>query len=337
MLRRTLLAAPLAAVALAACNTSSPTSQPVGVQTSSIPLLIAPVGASLAPDSSSETGGCLPDTSRSSTRPPAASSGPFFRDDFNGDVLDGSRWVTLDNDGVVLVQNGRLLMVGTGSRNFPRLISRVEVFPSSGPRFLELRYELLTDGWVPGFNLDYLPAMRPGERALERPFASSRPFYSGLMISISPFDQASNTPGPDNTCVPGKPHTFRIEVDAEENHRFIIDDREVTKHPGPGRPVRNFWIGNELFPTGEPLVWSKLAIDYFETGKLTKPADARPLNEPIPVAPAPVAPEPVGPPSPVPAPGEASGAPSPAAPATAPAPSPTAKPAADDPASPTVS
>jgi hypothetical protein len=320
MLRRTLLAAPLAAAALAACTTPAPGTQPAGVRVSPLPLLIGPVEASLAPWESGAGARCGPSSPRPS-RPPGAASGPFFRDEFDGDQIDTDRWIVQDNDGLVVAQDGRLLMVGTGSRNFPRLLSRIEVFPPRGARFLEVGYEMLTDGWYPGFNLDHLPPERPGERP-EKAFVSTRPFYSGLMVVIP--STGVTLPGPVNTGVVGKPHRFRIEVKEDESYRFIVDNDEVGTTAASQRPPRNFWIGNELFPTGEPMVWAKLAIDYIETGEMTAPAatNAKPV-EPQATATAPVAasdsPSPAAPPSPspepppVPAPGTspAAGPPSP--------------------------
>lgn len=291
MNHRLLAAVTLLAGLAAACTSNGPSGQPAGVTLSPLvltPTSTAPSGTSSgspAPDSSlapdGTVSGAPSDPASKSPRPSSGGAvGGFFRDDFNGPEIDQERWAALELDGVMMIRNGRLWMVGGATMNYPRLVSRVEVLPASGPRFLQLEYEFLSVGQPPSFCLDYLPAVDEKEIGAEKPYFWTKGFYSSLELRASPFEIPAM--GPEGSGEPGKPHVFRVEIDAANTYRFIVDDREILVQKGPARAPRNFWIGNLIHKPGDGIVMARMAIDKFETGVLTTPAVATPLSTPTP-------------------------------------------------------
>jgi hypothetical protein len=286
-------------IATAACSGNTPNGQPPGVTVAPL----AGPSASTAPTPSPASFSLpLPDGKEpGSMRPsgqPTLAAGGAFRDDFDGATIDESRWAVNDNDGLVVLRGGRLIMVGLGSVKYPRLVSRVDSMPATGPRYLEVRYECLWEGSMPGFNLDYTPTLDPDEQAVSTPWVSTGRHYSHLTVQFNPFGG-----GPDfnmaeaSTGVPGAPHTLRYEFDADNMCRVLVDNLEVASRKTSSVPPLRFWIGNHLVKSQEQLNWTKLAVDYIESGVLEKPTKARSTPTPVPT---PASPSPAEPPSPSP-------------------------------------
>jgi hypothetical protein len=294
-------------IATAACSGNAPSGQPTGVTVAPL----AGPSASTAPTPSPASfslplpGGTDAPSTRPPGQPPVAAGGAF-RDDFDGETIDASRWAVNDNDGLVVVRGGRLIMVGLGSVKYPRLISRVDSMPATGPRYLEVRYESLWEGEMPGFNLDYTPTLDPDEPAVSTPWVSTGRHYSHLTVQFNPFGG-----GPDfnmaeaSTGVPGAPHTLRYEFDADNVCRVLVDNLEVASRKTSSVPPLRFWIGNHLLKARDKVDWTKLAVDYIESGVLKEPTKSRatPTPVPTPASPASVAPPSVSPdPAPLPSP-----------------------------------
>jgi hypothetical protein len=205
-----------------------------------------------------------------------------FRDDFDGDALDGERWTSFAQSGIIRLANGKLDVLNTGGqKNFPYVVTKHNVIPSEGPFFVEFSYNVVTVGQQVSFQLDYLPAEQPNEKALTSPFMTTNWFYTSMRLIFdtesAPIQFQSKGGYGDNTF-----HRVRIECDGQRNYRVIFDQTELGTFQSKRRPQK-FWLGtNPVKDVGAGVTWPRLQVDYFEANALTTPDPALPAGAPSP-------------------------------------------------------
>lgn len=256
-----------AALALGACAPDTPST---GVVTAPLtPAPSATAGAAATPS---------PAASPSPTLPP----GVFFRDDFDGDKLDPSRWKAFEREGYALVRGGHLELASGGlTRGFPLVVPTADNIPRQGPYYLEVRYQMLSLGKVSGFNLDYIPPVSGEDPSVTEPFLRWGTYQQEIMFVI---DTETRNYGPvafGGSLSAKAPHRFRIEFDGEGSHRVIFDDAELMVVPSKRRPTK-LWFGAYPNDLGAPSTWSSWKVDYVESGVLVSPDPATPRPTPTP-------------------------------------------------------
>ncbi|MDB5096804.1 MAG: hypothetical protein JWM80_1225 [Cyanobacteria bacterium RYN_339] len=250
-----------------------------------LPLVLAAVLVAGCPSPQTVTPAVVPNTvaavctpgpsvapSATASATPAPTEG--FRDDFDGTVLDPTRWASFPQSGIIRFENGKLDLLNTNNqKNFPYVLAKQAVFPASGPFFLEVAYTVVTGGTNISFSLDYLPAETPGEKPITKPFMSTTWFYNNLQFN---FDTENGAPTFQGTkgYLPALPHRLRIENDGSTTYRVIFEQTEVGTFQSKRRPTR-FWIGsNPVADLKAGAVWPRIQVDYVAAGPLTAPDPA---------------------------------------------------------------
>lgn len=210
----------------------------------------------------------------------APSGGLGFRDDFDGQTLDESHWISFQQSGLITLKDGQVELLNTGRQpNFPYMLSRSSVIPQDGPWFLEIKFSYLMLGAV-SFALDHLPAEAPGEEALTKPFllVTSRSKFTFTADIEGNTDPTTFSP---EVVEANKDYLLRVEGDSQGHNRVILDGREVLLFETTRRPSR-FWIGQNPPKDVAPQTWPRILIDYVATGVLAAPASAEPYVAPTP-------------------------------------------------------
>lgn len=278
----------LALAAVAACNpqTTPPATQPSGVTTAPLatatPVATASPTPSTAP-STSTTPSDLPSSGPSASSSPSLPPGVLFREDFDGTELDPERWTVYEKNGLVRVKDGHLDMLNAGpARDFPLAIVNGDVFPGEGPAYLELSYTSKLVGRSAGFQLDFLPPEAANTDGLTVPFMQS------LWTDFNLVERFNvETPGTfqifaRGNLKPDVPFRLRVERDADNNWRGILNDTEYTSFKSKRQP-RRFWIGDSPNkPLSGIVTWSRMTVDYVEIGILSEPDRALPVATPTP-------------------------------------------------------
>lgn len=282
------LAVPLAA---GACVLGTPG----GTEVTTAPLSPSPT----APGPSATPASAAPTLPAASASPSPA--GVFFRDDFDGDALDPSRWTVHERDGRVLVGKGQLeMLVGGQAASFPLVLPKHDNLPKEGPYYVETRYTFNTTGRVSGFNLDYVPLSAPDDPGITEPFLRWSLYALNLNFLFKTESQQISALPPANALAPKVPHRFRLEFDGEDTYRVIYDDQELSTFESRRRPAL-LWFGVYPNKPGAAASWASWSVDYVESGVLVTPDPARPR----------AASQPSSAPTPTPAAGGAPAGPSP--------------------------
>lgn len=218
---------------------------------------------------------------------PSQAPGVFFRDDFDGNVLDEQKWKQFQRNGVAIVRSGSLEMLTAGNQpNYPYVLSRQDIIPETGPYYFETTFSYKVGAAnQPFMALDYLPAESPDEEALTTPFM--RVFgYANRVRAVFKLENGERTADAPNQAVVNHPYVLRVEFDGDRGYRYILDGVELASFESKRRPKR-YWIGSYPFKDITPGVWPHLLIDYVAAGVLVTPASAQPLPTPSP-SPSPV-------------------------------------------------
>ncbi len=208
--------------------------------------------------------------------PSALAPGVFFRDDFDGDKLDITRWKVFEREGRVLVADGHLeMLVGGRVATFPLVVPVDDNLPKVGPYYLELRYEMSSLGRISGFNVDYVPPASAADPGVTEPFMRWLTFRNTVNFYFKTESTTLNAVAPDDALKVKTPHRFRLECDGKGTYRVILDDAELSRLQSLRRPSR-LWFG--AFPNQPvgPTGWATMRIDYVESGVLVTPDPARP-------------------------------------------------------------
>jgi hypothetical protein len=206
----------------------------------------------------------------------------LFRDDFDGTELDPERWTAYEKSGIIRVKDGVLDLLTPGaSRDFPLVIANGDILPAEGPCYLELSYTSKLIGRSTGFHLDYLPPGAANEEGLTVPFMQAFWYMNDLLYR---FNAEASTPQmwAVGDLRPDTPFRLRIERDANNNWRGIVNSTEYVNFSSKRNP-RRFWIGdspNKALPA--PVTWSRMTVDYVEVGVLSEPDPATPKLSPTP-------------------------------------------------------
>lgn len=200
-------------------------------------------------------------------------AGAAFRDDFDETNLDGSRWLSFPQSGLVRIQDGKLDSLNTGGqKNFPYLVTRDAIIPATGPFYFELAYQFISNGGQVSFSLDYLPAEAPNEKPLTTPFMVTSGFYDKLRMV---FDTETTPQTIDGTKgIAAGPHVLRIENDGNNTYRVVLDGAEAGTFTSKRRPTK-FWMGqNPPKDLANGATWPRIELDYVAAGPLDAPAPA---------------------------------------------------------------
>ncbi|MNS70246.1 hypothetical protein D3C72_1035880 [compost metagenome] len=206
---------------------------------------------------------------------PSQAPGVFFRDDFDGNMLDDQKWKFFQRSGTGVVRDGKLeLLVAGNQPNFPYLLSRGTIIPETGPYYFELAYEILANtNYQAYFCLDYLPAELPEDEPLTKPFMRSAGYY-GKLRSIFEVEGGAKTLDSPTVRKDKERYVLRLEFDGNKEYRLIHGGYEVGRVESKRRPTR-FWIGSYPLKDVQASPWPHLAIDYVAAGVLAAPAPAQ--------------------------------------------------------------
>ncbi|HEY9721562.1 MAG TPA: hypothetical protein V6D47_06085 [Oscillatoriaceae cyanobacterium] len=246
-------------VSLAACTSGTPDLP----QSSDQPL----IGAT-SPSPSASAGDAT------STQEPSAAG---FDNEFDGSSLDSTQWAVFSQSGVVSVHDGLLDVVTPPNvRNCPYIVTKSNVIPQDGPFFFETKYTRMSQGLIPAFCLDYLPAPQPNEAPVTQPFMALATSGSNVMLVFN-LESGTRSYVIPNGAVIGATHRIRLEDDGSGNYRAIADETELGTFHSDRRPMK-FWIGTNPPKDVAPNIWARMTFDYVKAALLTVPDPAMPAS-----------------------------------------------------------
>lgn len=226
---------------LSACQLTPPAATPVEPT-------VTPPAATPSPAASSPTA------------TPVASATPVFLDTFDGPTVDTARWNVFEQTGLVAMRDGALELLNMRREpNFPYLVTRSAIFPTSGPFTFEVVYQFRTEGEFVNICLDYMPAETPAFEPLTTPLLRLEKTLAGAKLhAVLP--QGDMVVDAAAAVTPGEWHRLRVTFDGTKDYRVLLDGEEIAAFETTRRPSK-FWIGQ--FPPNRQVraVWPRLAID----------------------------------------------------------------------------
>lgn len=216
----------------------------------------------------------------------------YFQEEFSGNSLDPSSWISYNNSGTIIVENGvvKLNRSNIPSNTFPYVKSTDKIFPQEGSFNIDIKYRFLSTGRFgdgitisaeatpnngidPGSNLySYMVFMAYQDKTSGLSFGKIICDENGLNCSNRQFLKPFNYTEDLNY------HVFRINYSAEGQYSIFLENDTQPAYVSSKnqRRPKYIWFGNSL-QTSTTDLWSSLEIDYIKVNTDSLPKTINPV------------------------------------------------------------